>query len=433
MDSVSSNLILFLISLVICALFSFLETSITALRLFKLKEIERSTTKYRNLFKTFDKDPQHILISILIATNMASVTCAVVSQQLIETLFHRMHMPEGIAFTLGITITAIVVSVVGEIIPKSIAQSLGSKTFTSTLWIINIFYYILGPISSILSKFSQYIAQGTEESDQMVTEKEIHFLINHIEEKGIMEDEKTIMLQNIFRMGKTYVKEILIPKSEIISIDINDDINGLLERFSEHQFSRFPVFQDNPENIIGIVYQKDLFFAMQANSKIKLKDLIRPIIFVPDNLKVNEMLKEFKKQHIHMAMVLDEYGSSIGLVTLEDALEEIVGDIHDEHDDDQSYEKVKEIKKDTEWSIDATIDLDRLKNLLKIKFQSQTSVTLGGFITEQLQHLPKKEEMLFYHGYCFTIEKADRKRVIQVNVKFVEDAKKCKNPTKKKK
>lgn len=415
----STNIVLFLLSLLTCALFSFLETSITALRLFKLKELEQATPKYKHLFQAFDNHPQQILISILIMTNLAGVTCAVVSQQLTDTLFESIKMPEGLTFVLGIFITTIVVSIFGEIIPKSIAQSMGIKTFTSTLWIVNIFYVILKPIAQQLQNISLYFSKHNEH-EELISEKEIQFLINYIEEKGLMEYEKISMLQNIFRMGQTSVKEILIPKSEIICINIQDDISSFLDKFSEYQFSRFPVYQGEPSNIIGIAYLKDILFALQKNPAITLQDLIRPIIFVPDNMNVNELLKEFKLQQIHMSMVLDEYGNTIGIVTLEDALEEIVGDIHDEHDATRNSEKIKIIKKDSEWSVDASIDLDRLQPFIKISFETKSAVTLGGFITEKMQHLPKEGEYLLYKHFYFTIEKFDGKRVVLVRVQRAE-------------
>ncbi|AXK60839.1 hemolysin family protein [Candidatus Chromulinivorax destructor] len=421
-QTLSVNVILFLLSLVTCALFSFLETSITALRLFKLKEIELATPKYKHLFQAFGKNPQHVLISILIAANLANVTCAVISQRLTDNLFQRFQVPDSISFILGILITTIMVSIFGEIVPKSIAQSLGTKTFTSTLWIVNIFYKVLGPIANQLNNISVYISKAMgAEDEQIISEKEIHFLINYIEENGLMDYEKTAMLQNIFIMTQTSVKEILIPKSEIISINVMDDIDTFIDKFSEYQFSRFPVYQDNPENIIGIVYLKDLLFALQKKRSMKLQELMRPIIFVPDNMKVNELLKEFKLQHIHMAMVLDEYGNTIGLVTLEDALEEIVGDIHDEHDANRDSAKIRVLKKDCEWSVDGTIDLDRLHPLLKISFPTQSAVTLGGFISEQMQHLPRKGEAITYKNFIFTIEKADHKRVLTVHIRAIDE------------
>ena len=417
---------LFVFSLSICALFSFLETSITAMRLFKIKELEHKATRYKNFLTTLETRPQYVLITILVATNMACITTAVLLQNMIEKMFADLQLPEGIGFTVGIAAGTIIVSLIGEIIPKSIAQA-KSSMLASLLWLANIIFRILSPISPPLIAISKYFAKSEEhEGEDLISEKEIRFLITYIEKKGLMEHEKTSMLQNIFRMGNTHVKEILIPNSNIISVDVTSDITDLLKLFENYRFSRFPVFEGNPENIIGIVYQKDLFINMQLNkNKFSLKDITKPIIFVPDSLKVSELLKEFKQQSIHMAMVLDEYGSTTGLVTLEDALEEIVGEITDEHDPNTESDKIKTIKKNKEWLVDATADLDRLEDFLHISFRVETAVTLGGFLTEQAQHLPVKGEKIFYKGYCFTIEKANKKRILRVYIKQNETQAKC--------
>jgi len=428
-DPLSLDIIFFLSALFFCALFAFIETSITAMRLFKLKEIAHSIKGYSSLFSALEDRPQVVLITILIMTNLASITCAVISEHFLRDLLGKFALPESLNIALGIFLTTIIVSIIGEIIPKSIAQSRGTKTFISILWIVNLFYYILSPLSSVLSKLAHYLSTHDETDADTISEKEIQFLINHIQEKGIMENEKTEMLQNIFRMAEMHVKEILIPKSDIVSLDIKSDIKTLLEAFVESKFSRFPVFQDNAENIIGIIYLKDLFLALekQESHTIKLQDLVRPIIFVPDSLKVSEILKEFKKQKIHMAMVLDEYGSTIGLVTLEDALEEIVGDILDEHEKESQSAKITAVEEGV-WLVDASVDLDRLQELLKINFHVESAVTAGGFVTEQLQHLPKKNERLIYHGYYFEVTKANTKRVLEVLVRKCATKLECNTP-----
>lgn len=423
----------FLFSLTICALFSFLETSITAIRLFKIKELEKLAPKYKAFLLMLEKKPQYVLITILIATNMTCITTAILLQNIIEKLFADLHLPQGISFTIGIALGTIVVSLIGEIIPKSVAQA-KCGMIASWLWLANTIYRVLSPITSPLVKIAEYFAQSRADEEHVVSEKELQFLINYVEQKGIMDTEKVTMLQNIFRMGTTHVKEILIPNGNIISVDINSSIETILTLFENYRYSRFPVFENNPENIIGIIYQKDLFLNLQLNKqKFILRDLIKPIIFVPDSLKVSELLKEFKAKSIHMAMVLDEYGSTIGLVTLEDTLEEIVGDITDEHDPNAHSNKITIITPYKEWLIDATIDLDRVEDLLQINFKVETAVTLGGFLTEQSQRLPKKGDRIYYKKYCFTIEKATHKRVIRVYVKNTDQIEKCKSDDKKSK
>lgn len=415
---------LFLSSLALCALLAFMETSITAIRLFKVKELERSTSKYKDFLHTLETQPQYVLMTILIATNMLCITTAVLLQNIIERVFADFNLPQGLGFTLGIMMGTIVVSLVGEIIPKSIAQALDNP-LSSLLWLANSMFYIMRPVARPLLSISRYIAhKGSGYHDEhIISEQEIQFLINYIEKKGLMEQDKTHMLQNIFRMENTHVKEILIPKSNIICVDINSDMHTILDLFQRHQYSRFPVYENNPENIIGIIYQKDLFLSLQSHpTYMELSKLVKPIIFVPDSLKVSELLKEFKKQHIHMAMVLDEYGSTTGLVTLEDTLEEIVGDITDEHERFSSLSKITTIVDNEEWKVDATVDLDRLEDMLHVSFHVETAVTLGGFLTEHAQRLLKKNESVSYKGFCFTIEQANEKRVFLVHIKRSGDA-----------
>lgn len=424
---------IFVISLGVCALFAFMETSVTAMRLFKIKELERTTTRYKSFLHNLEHRPQYVLISILIATNTVCIMSADLAKDIIVKLLAHLHLPEGVVTTVGIATGAIIVSLFGEIIPKSIAQA-KSSLLSSMLWLANLIYLLLTPISIPLIKVSEYFTKSDGDDDQIVSEKELQFLVHYVEKKGIMESEKVNMLKNIFRMGSTHVKEILIPNSNIISVDIKSDIDTILKLFENYRYSRFPVFEDNPENIVGIIYQKDLFLNLQLHkNKFSLKDITKPIIFVPDSLKVSELLKEFKTKSIHMAMVLDEYGSTTGLVTLEDALEEIVGDITDEHDPNQSSDKITIITKNKEWLVDATADLDRLEEYLQIKFRVETAVTLGGFLTEQAQHLPIKGEKIYYKNYCFTVEKANQKRVLRVYIKQTDHPDKCKAEPKKSK
>lgn len=422
----STDLIVFVSALGACAFFAFLETAITKMRVFNIKELKNSTKKYVSILTSLEENPQQVLIAVLIATNMASITAGVIAQNLIEKIFTKLHAPQGLGFSIGIAVATIIISVFGEILPKSMAQAQGTPLFTSTLWLTNLLYYIFKPITQPLNYLIQKIYQS-DNSNDIVSEKEIRFLIDYIEQKGHIDREKTHMLQNIFRMTNTYVKEILIPKNEMVSINVDTNIKDVMDLFEEYHFSRFPVYKKDQENIIGIVYQKDLFLKLQSDKKVEIKDIVRPIIFVPDSLKVNELLKDFKQKKIHMGIVIDEYGSTIGLVTMEDALEEIVGDISDEHDSDDQHEKIEIIAKDVEWLVDAALDLDRLKEYLKIPFTVETSVTLGGFLTEQLQHLPKNKEQFYYKGYCFKIEKADNKRIISVRVTTTNDPKSCNN------
>jgi len=422
MSDIPSNFYLqltgFLTSLSICALFSFFETTITALRLFKLEELSKSTgKKYKALFDTLQNHPHRIIVTILIVSSLANATSAALITQIMTNLFSKLNLSEGLGFSLGIFIASCSILIFGEIIPKHIARVHGEHIFKSTLWIINLVFYLFNPFVQFLTKLSDFVIYKISKhpvATSEASEEEIQFLINYIDDKGLMDSDKTEMLQNIFRLGRKPVKEIIIPDTDIVKIDVANSIQDALKVFSKYQFSRLPVYQEDPENILGIIYQKDIFLLLQNKIEDKkIRDILRPIMFVPETLKVNQLLRQFKQQQMHMAMVLNEYGGISGLVTLEDVIEEIVGDISDEY---ESISKKIELINEDEWLVDAIISLEELGEVLNITFPIKDVVTLGGFLTEQLQHLPKKGDRIYFKQYCFQVQKANPKRVLQVLV-----------------
>jgi CBS domain containing-hemolysin-like protein len=402
---------LFLISLFSAALFAFLETAFTALRLFKLKELEVSVAKYKTLFNAWEKNPQRILVTILIANNFAHVLTSV----LISHIMQRFLGPFGLA--VGVAIATAVILVFGEIIPKSFAKTHHEKLFASFLWLINIIFKATYPLVTFLlqvadSVFNKVGGAHVLEKQDVVSEKEIEFLIDYSDEKGLMEREKTEMLQNVFSLGQTAVKEIMNPKSDIILLDVNASTGEATKVFYKSRFSRIPVYENNIDNIIGLIYQKDFFDIIYQGRKKPLKELVRPLLLVPETQKINQLLSEFLKKRIHLAIIVDEYGNVEGLVTLEDIFEEIIGnEITDELETEST--DVVPLERGG-WLVNAGISLEKLEELLKIQFATEDSVTLGGFLAEKLQHLPRKGEQVNYEQYCFQVQQASPRRVFQV-------------------
>jgi putative hemolysin len=408
----------FLISLLGCALFSFLETSVTALRLFKLKELATTAPRYQELFKTLEEHPHQILITMLIANSISNVTAAALITSIMEYLFAQMHLSSGLGFSLGIALATIAILVFGEVIPKNIAKVYGEKLFRSTLWLTNITYYFLYPLVAVLVRISSFVIRilggPIEPTEQLTSEHEIRFLIDYINEKGLMEPEKTAMLQSIFKLGSKQVKEIMVPSIDIVMLQATMTIPESFNVFCKYQYSRLPVYRETKDNIIGMVLQKDVFNLMAKHEEKPLEAIVRPILFVPESLKINQLLREFRQKRMHIAIVLNEHGIITGLATLEDVLEEIVGEIRDEYE--AVPEKITTLR-EGEWLVDGSMDLDSLSKILHITFDVEDAITIGGFLTEQLQHLPKKGEEVFYHGYRFSVQQASPKRVSQVRVK----------------
>lgn len=405
----------FVISLLGCALFSFLETTVTALRLFKLKELATSTTRYKKLLETLEENPHQVLITILIASCLANVTTSALITSIMEQVFARLNLSSGLGFSVGIGFGTFAILLFGEVIPKNIAKIHGEKLFKSSLWITNLTFYILYPFVKLLISVSDLFVSlfgGKSESTELITsEREIRFLIDYINKKGLIETEKTEMLQSIFNFGSKPVKEIMVPMIDIIMIGTTETLKDALTKFSTYQFSRLPVYENNPDNVIGMIYQKDIFALLSKGEDKLLTELVRPILFVPEGMKINQLLRQFRVERMHMAMVINEYGNVTGLVTLEDVLEEIVGEISDEYE--EITEQIVPIQEGS-WLVDASVDLDELSPLLGINFEVEDAFTLGGFLMEQLQRLPKKDERILYKNYYFQVQKASHKRVIQV-------------------
>jgi len=409
---------IFLIALLLCALFSFLETSITALRLFKLKQLaQQSGDRYHSFFHMLEKEPQRVLITILIANSLANVTSAALITNVMENAFARLHWSSGLGFSIGIGIATIAQLIFGEIIPKHIARISSDKYFYSTLWLSNLTYRIFDPLASLLTRMADTLIgrkkSAIDGESEWVSEREIQFLIDHIGQKGLMEVEKSSMLKNIFELGVTPIEDIMVPATDVIMVEASTPIKDTLEVFTEHHFTRLPVYDDTKENIIGIVHLKDIFLLMSRNQEKKLKDIVRPILFVPESLKVNQLMRELRQQHVHMAIVLNEHGIITGLITLEDVLEEIVGEISDEHE--LVVEKYIPLKTGG-WLMNAGMPLDEVSEVIGIDFETEISNTLGGFLAEELQHLPRKGDRVLYKKFYFQVQEASPKRVNRVLV-----------------
>lgn len=413
-SSIYTHVIMFGISLGFCALYSFLETTITAMRLFKLKEISQSTSGYKNLLTTLEHQPHRIFSAILIASSFANVAAANAGSAITQYFFGTWPA----SYVLDILFTSAAILIFGDVIPKNVAKALGDKMFHYTLGITSVTYYLLYLPVNLLVDLSDFVVAKVGEktnvqSEGITSEKEIQFLIDYIYEKGLMETEKTAMLKSIFRLGTTGVREIMIPSTNVIALSSDTSQKDALERFKKYQYSRFPVYEGTMDNVIGMLHLKDLFVTYLHHEDKSIKSIVRPILFIPESIKVNQLLKEFKTQQMHIAMVLNEHGSIVGLVTLEDVLEEIVGEIRDEYE--EVNEKILALKHDS-WLVDASIELDKLAAYFNITFETEDAVTLSGFLIEKLQRLPKKGDRFTYKSYHFQIQQASPKRILQVLV-----------------
>jgi putative hemolysin len=240
--------------------------------------------------------------------------------------------------------------------------------------------------------------------------------LDFVEEKGTLEKEEKEMIHSIFEFGETTVREIMIPRIDMVCVPTDIEFDPLLELIRKNLHSRIPVYKEKVDNIIGILFVKDLlaYIDQPVSKDINLEKLARPAYFVPGQKKIDELLREFQSQKIHMAIVVDEYGGTSGLVTLEDIIEEIFGEIQDEHDLELPlYQKLNE----HEILIDGSMDLSEIRESLKIELPADEGIsTLAGFLYGQFGSVPQEKQSVLFNSYEFVIEKIIKRRIKQVRV-----------------
>lgn len=306
--------------------------------------------------------------------------------------------------------------VFGELVPKRLAMKHYEKISFATIGIIRVIYFVTVPFVKLLTTSTNVISKifGVSEKDEeIVTEEEIKMMVDEGEEKGSIEENEKELINNVFEFNDITVSEIMTHRTEVYAIDIDTNVNDLIEELDEYRYSRVPVYEDTVDEIKGILYLKDLLKYVKSKRTVKLKSIIRPAYFVPRSKPINDLFKELQKNNNQMAIVLDEYGGTAGLITMEDILEELVGDIFDEYDEiETEYEKIDE----NTYLINGTININDLKKILGVEIEEGEYDTLSGFLQEKLGRIPEDEEkpIIETKEVTYKIEEYEDKRIIKV-------------------
>ncbi|MFN8598461.1 MAG: hemolysin family protein, partial [Anaerolineae bacterium] len=301
----------------------------------------------------------------------------------------------GIAVAIITIVLSIVTLIFGELAPKSIALAHSERLALFVARPIDFLARLASPLVRFLVWTTNLVAKPFGGQPRrglpIVTEEEIKTLVDAGEEGGVLEEDEKEMIYSIFEFGETLAREVMVSRVDIVALDAETLLLDAMDVIIKHNHSRVPVYQDSIDNVCGILYAKDLLKVLrekgrEAANQIKLSDIVRPAAFTPESKKVDELLEEMQKRRIHMAIVIDEYGGTAGLVTIEDILEEIVGEIQDEYD--QGEEALIQTINDHEWLIDARTNLSDINDLLDSHLPLDESDTLGGFIYQSLGKVP---------------------------------------------
>ncbi|MDP8241481.1 MAG: hemolysin family protein [Candidatus Celaenobacter antarcticus] len=416
----ASKVILMVVSLVLSGFFSSSETALFSLSRMYLKKLENSKKWSSRYIPQLLKHPQQLLITILLSNTVVNVTFASLAAMIALDITRSIPgRSAALALVVEIILATVIVLIFGEVVPKVFAIKYAEKYSTVIAIPIGFFKIILFPVVKILELFTNIFTKGTDrglmDSNIKITSEDIKSIV--YDEAPDMVDihkEEREMLNSAFEFSDTKVKEILTPRIDITAVEIEDGIENLIRVIKESGFSRIPIYRGTIDNIIGMVYSKDII--LNLGSQKRIKDLMRLCYFIPENMKLIFILNYFRKNKIHLAVVVDEYGGTTGLVTLEDVLEEIVGEILDETDVEKI--EIKPITQD-EYIIDCSTDFDDVCKKFGLEVDDQFD-SFSGFLYNLFGKIPQQgETVIFKDKYKFTVESIDGQRIKNVRLNIL--------------
>ena len=421
------KLIVFIILIFLSAFFSGSETAFFSLSRADLETLRKKSGAKSTLSKLLNK-PKQLLITILTGNTIVNIAAASLAAVFVRDLCRQMQFPQTLGLIIEIAVVSFLILLLGEITPKFFALKNAiavSERVSSPVRGIQI---ILSPLVWLFSGITNLVSTtlGVGQQRLFINEDELKTLVEVGQERGELEAEEKEMITSIFEFGETAIREVMIPRIDMVAVEENTDIDEVIRLIRDHGHSRIPVYRERIDNIIGILYAKDLLPHLGRQQEEKLSNLVREAIFVPESKKIDEMLREFQREKVHMAIVVDEYGGTAGLVTLEDILEEIVGEIQDEYDTELPlWEKLD----DHTLEVDARISLDELNEIVTEGFilsnpvvgkglfpTSEDYDTLGGFIFHLTGNVPETGETVQYDNYQITVKEVTNRRVGRVRI-----------------
>ncbi len=419
------QLLAFAICLFLSAMFSGSETALTSMTKLRIKRLFGENEEGYAKLELWLKKPNQYLATLLIGNNFVNTLASVLAAHICETiLIQWFKISNAYAFgsAVAVAVTTFMLLVFGEIVPKTYCKEHAVRISQLVIGPLDWMYRCLRPLIGMFVFISNLFIRlmgGPKIKDvPLLTENDVRSLIELSEKEGVLEEEEREMIHSIIDFGDTLVKEILTPRVDFQVIPCNLTLEEVRKEALSKGHSRIPVYEDEPDKIIGMLYVKDLLMEKNGGEEFDLKRMLRPALFVPRSKRVIDLLQTFKKEKTHLAIVVDEYGMTAGLVTIEDVIEEIVGDIQDEYDEESpDYER----QKDGSIIAEAKINLNELVEILEVNFHEDDVETLGGFLFSLFGDVPTAKESVEFEGYRFTVLEADERRINRVHIEHLVD------------
>lgn len=422
-----TQMLIILLLIGINAFFAASEMAIVSMRQSKIKPLVDEGNKAAIIVSKFLEEPSKLLATIQVgitfagffASAFSATTLSVKLGALLKTIPAFESSADALSLIVMTLLISFITLVLGELVPKRLALQNSEMVSLKVAGIIRFVSIVFAPVVKFLTLTTNFLVKlfgGSDEGiDQSITEEEIRTMINVGEEKGIFQETETEMINSIFEFDDTVVKEVMTPRTDMSAVDLESTLEELLDVIVEENFSRIPVYEDTIDNIVGILYVKDLFSMIKKKMEweVSLKDIIRPAYYVSEYKKIDELFKEMQKSKSHIAIVIDEYGGTAGLITIEDLLEEIVGNIFDEYDDVVlDFEKIDEYT----YIVNGMLDVDEVNDLLDVDIPEDEFDTISGMVLSLSGKMPEVGDEVTYEDILFRIEEVDDKRISKIKI-----------------
>lgn len=408
-----STILLMAVLVIMSAYFSATETSFSTVNLTRLKTLADKGNKRAELVITLSENYDKLLSTILVGNNIVNITFSSVS-----TIFFLKLISDGnVAATVSTVVATVVVLIFGEISPKSLAKEAPESFAMFSAPILRVLIVILTPVNFIFSAWKRLLSKIFKiKGDRSVTSDELITFIDSVEEGGNLDSDESELLRSAVEFNDREAADILTPRVDIVGVEEDNTNEFIAQVFTDTGYSRLPVYRDSLDNIVGIVHQKDFYDGPKVTSK-PLSTIMKAPVYVTPSMKIHDILKLLQRTKSHVSVVTDEFGGTLGIVTMEDILEELVGDIWDEHDEViEEFTKVGE----SSYRIKCSADLDEMFELFDLDDESESdSVTVSGWVMEQLGRIPLMGDRFVYENLDVTVTATDNKRVLEILVNVI--------------
>lgn len=409
MDSHSTTLVLILMVLVfLSGYFSATETAFSALNRIRLKNLANSGNKRAKLTYALSERYDELLSTILVGNNLVNIASTAIA----TVLFTR-AMGEGMGPTVSTVVMTVVVLIFGEVSPKSLAKENAERFAMVSAPVIRVLMVVLKPVNFCFTQLKKGLNKlFRPSSDHSVTDSELLTIVEEAEQQGGIDQEESEMLRNVIEFDDIEAIDIMTPRVDVEAVSRDASKEEIADLFRETGYSRLPVYEESIDSIVGVILEKN-FYATVQNTDESIDSILKPVEFIPPSMKISALLRLLQQNKQHMAVIVDEFGGTEGIVTLEDVIEELVGEIWDEHDEieQQGFFKLSE----NLHRVNGSDNLDDLIDFYHLSCDSEAS-TINGWVTEQLDRIPAEGDSFEYQGLRFTVNKVEGNRAEEITV-----------------